>query len=122
MGESLEQELEQMVAQAVPRCRDHATPRTYSTTQPMQPSPLHQELQQEQLASCPTVLSEFGSVCNHAIRQVVIEDGEVTTPLGRNEAVAMHHVQQGDERFEPLAELEIDSCPGDGYPPLHVLD
>ena len=88
----------------------------------MQPSPLHQGLQHEQVASCPAVSSEFGSVCNHAIRQVVAGDVEGAAPLGSDEAVGNHHAHQGEEGMEALAELEVDSCLDHGYPPLHVLE
>ena len=119
---SLSQELTGIVANAVDGGRNPATPHTCSTTQNMEPSPLHQGLQHEQLASCPAVQSEFGSVCNQAIRQVSARDGEVAVPRGVDEALAKHHAQQGDEGMELLAELEVDSCPDHEYPPLHELD
>ena len=43
-------------------------------------------------------------------------------PLGIDEALGKHHAHQGEEEMDPLAELEVDSCPDHGYPPLHVSD
>ena len=35
-------------------------------------------------------------------------------PLGTDEALAKHHAHQGEEEMDPLAELEVDSCPDHG--------
>ena len=106
---SLSQELTGIVANVVDGGRNPATPHTCSTTQNMQPSPLQQGLQHEQLASCPTVQSELSSVCNQVIRQVSAGDGEVAVPRDVDEALTNHHAHHGDEGMEMLAELEVDS-------------
>ena len=77
----------------------------------MLPSPLHQGLQHEQPASCPTVLSEFGSVCNHAILQASAGEGGVSLPIGIDEALVKYHVHQGEEEIDLVADYEVDSCP-----------
>ena len=119
---SLSQQLRNIVTNSDVSGRNPVTPHTCSTTQNMLPSPLHQGLQHEQLASCPTVPSEFGSVCNHAIWQASAGEGGVSLPIGIDEAVDKHHVHQGEEEMDPLADFEVDSCPDHGYPPLHVSD
>ena len=80
------------------------TPRTCSTTQSVLPSPLHQGLQHEQPASCPTVPSEFRSVCNHAIWQASAGEGGVSLPIGIDEALDNHHAHQGEEGNNPVAD------------------
>ena len=84
----------------------------------MRQFPLHQD----QEAMCQTVPSAFGSVCNLAIRQDPKHDEEYAAALGDNAALTRHLELQREVMLVTAAELENESCQGDDYQPIHVLD